>query len=159
MFSVKSNSDRDTINYGKIFSKILKPGDVVVLEGDLGGGKTTFVKGVLKGIGYKGLVLSPTFTLIRQYELKKIFVYHFDLYRIESDDLFDLGAQDLLYSKWGISLIEWGKKIKDELDKYIQVEFKFCNESKRRLVFSVKGYSRERIESIKKAFKKELEHV
>ncbi|MCQ9204788.1 MAG: tRNA (adenosine(37)-N6)-threonylcarbamoyltransferase complex ATPase subunit type 1 TsaE [Omnitrophica bacterium] len=153
MINIRSNSCQETIDCGEAFSQALEAKDIVILEGDLGGGKTTFVKGILKGFNFKRRVLSPSFTLIRQYSLKNLLIYHFDLYRIDAADLFDLGAEDLFYSQKSISLIEWGNKIKKDLLRYIQVKFLFSAENKRCLIFSTKGYKRSKIESILKAVK------
>jgi tRNA threonylcarbamoyladenosine biosynthesis protein TsaE len=139
-FRLKSSSAAQTINFGRLFSRILKGGHVVVLEGDLGGGKTTFTKGVLAGLGHKGRVLSPSFTLLRQYNFKNLSVYHLDLYRLESSDIFYLGVDDFLYSGKIITLIEWGDKIKEELDKYIKIKFVFSGSNRREIEFSLKGY-------------------
>ena len=116
MFKLKSTSANQTINFGKLFSRILKGPDVIILEGALGGGKTTFTRGILAGLGYKKRVLSPSFTLLRQYDLKKVSIYHLDLYRLEPSDIFDLGIYDFLYSEGIITLIEWGNKIRRGLD-------------------------------------------
>ena len=151
-FKVKSNSAADTIAYGRIFAGALKGGDVVVLEGTLGGGKTTFVKGILRGLNYKKRVLSPSFTLLRQYKLKNLAVYHLDLYRLEFGDIFDLGIDDFLYSAKIITLIEWGNKMKSEIDKYIKIEFIFSGENIRQIKFSIKGYSGKRLNLIKEAY-------
>ncbi len=153
MLKLNSNSAIETIKFGKIFSRLLSGGDVVVLEGALGGGKTTFAKGLLAGLGYKGRVLSPSFTLLRQYELKNIAVYHLDLYRLKFSEIFDLGVDDFLYSDKIITLIEWGNKLGDELDKYIGVEFKFRGQNNRDIKFSTKGYPKQRLNSIKKIYK------
>lgn len=152
-FKLKSNSAADTVAYGRIFAGVLREKEVVILEGALGGGKTTFIKGILKGLGYKKRVLSPSFTLLRQYELKNLAVYHLDLYRLEFSDIFDLGIDDFLYSAKIITLIEWGNRIKSEVDKYIKVEFMFSGENIRQLRFLVKGYPREKLNLIKKAYK------
>ncbi len=154
MLKLKSTSASKTIDFGKLFSKSLKAEDVVVLEGVLGGGKTTFTKGVLSGLGYKKRVLSPSFTLLRQYDLNKLSVYHLDLYRLEFSDIFDLGIDDFLYSKRIITLIEWGNKIKERLDKYIKVEFVFSRENIRNIKFSVKGYPKKRLEALERIYKK-----
>ena len=146
----KSYSFDSTIDYGSKFCETLDKKDVVILEGDLGGGKTTFVKGILREFGYKRRVLSPSFTLMRKYQIKKYNIYHIDLYRLKFSDLASLGFEDLLYSEDSISLIEWGNKYKDSLDKYIKVEFIFEGESIRSLVFSTKGYSQSKMKSIKK---------
>ena len=154
MFKLRSNSANQTINFGKLFSKVLKGKDVVVLEGALGGGKTTFTKGILVGLGYKKRVLSPSFTLLRQYDLKKVSIYHLDLYRLEFSDIFDLGIDDFLYSERIITLIEWGNKIKERLDKYIKIEFIFSGENIRNIKFSIKGYPKKVLETLKKSYKK-----
>lgn len=153
-FKLKSTSASQTINFGKLFSKVLKGGDTIVLEGALGGGKTTFTKGILAGLGYKKRVLSPSFTLLRQYDLKKVSVYHLDLYRLEFSDIFDLGIDDFLYSERIITLIEWGNKMRDNLDKYIRVEFVYSGENIRNIKFSVKGYSKKVLETVGKIYKK-----
>jgi len=152
-FKIESKSAKDTISLGQAFSKSLKNKDVVVLEGALGGGKTTFVKGVLKGLGSRVRVLSPSFTLLRQYALGKKVVYHLDLYRLKSSDIFDLGVDDFLYSPDTIALIEWGDRIEKRLDKYIKIVFEFCGENIRRLEFSTKGYSGKRLDPIRRISK------
>ena len=154
MFKIKSTSANQTIGFGKLFSKALSGKDVVILEGALGGGKTTFTKGVLSGLGYKKRVLSPSFTLLRKYVLKKLSVCHLDLYRLESKDMFDLGIDDFLYSEGIITFIEWGNKIKEEIDKYIKLEFKFCGENIRNIKFSIKGYPKKKLDDLRKIYKK-----
>jgi len=154
MFKLKSNSAKQTIDFGKLFSKALEGGDVIVLEGALGGGKTTFTKGVLAGLGYKKRVLSPSFTLLRQYNLKNLSIYHLDLYRLEFADIFDLGVDDFLYSKETMTLIEWGDKIKSSLDKYIRIEFIFSGENIRNIKFSTFGYPKNKLLNLGKVYKK-----
>ena len=153
-FKIKSNSATDTVAYGRIFARVLREKDVVILEGALGGGKTTFTKGILAGLGYKKRVLSPSFTLLRQYDLKKISVYHLDLYRLEFSDIFDLGIDDFLYFERIITLIEWGSKIKERLDKYIKIEFVFSGENIRNIKFSTKGHPKKVLELLRKTYKK-----
>jgi len=140
MNKIYTCSAKETIDLGRKFSRNLKDKDVVVFEGILGGGKTTFIKGVLRGLGIKAKVLSPTFTLIREYPNKKLHIYHMDLYRIKEKSIFELGVEDLLYAKSSIALIEWGEKIEDCLPSYIKVEFSMLGENKRRIKFSSKGY-------------------
>ena len=144
MNKIYTYSAKETIDLGRKFSRNLKEKDVVVFEGILGGGKTTFIKGVLRGLGIKAKVLSPTFTLIREYPNKKLHIYHMDLYRIKEKSIFELGVEDLLYAKSSIALIEWGEKIEDCLPSYIKVEFSMLGENKRRIKFSLKGYPKER---------------
>jgi len=153
MLELTSNSAIETVNFGKILAKALKEKDVILLEGALGGGKTTFTKGVLKGLGYKHRVLSPSFTLIRQYKLKSLLVYHIDLYRLESKDIFELGLDDFLSAAKTMTLIEWGNKMTKELNKYLRVEFTFKSCQSRRIKISAKGYSQEEFNMVKKAYK------
>ncbi|MFA5272428.1 MAG: tRNA (adenosine(37)-N6)-threonylcarbamoyltransferase complex ATPase subunit type 1 TsaE, partial [Candidatus Omnitrophota bacterium] len=133
-------SAEETIDLGRKFSHNLKAKDVVVLEGALGSGKTTFIKGVLIGLGIKHKVLSPTFTLIREYFNSKLHVYHMDLYRIKESNIFELGTDDFLYAKSNIALIEWGEKIENCLSSYIKIEFSMLGENKRKIDFSIKGH-------------------
>ena len=117
-----SNSREDTIKIAYEFASGLKRGDIVCLTGDLGAGKTAFVSGVAKALGYKGYTSSPTFTLINEY-MADIPIYHFDVYRIDfSDEMYDIGIDDYLFGE-GICLIEWPEKIEDILpDNTINVK-------------------------------------
>lgn len=151
---LKSNSAKETVEFGKLFSKVIRGGDVILLEGALGGGKTTFIKGTLSGLGYKRRVLSPSFTLLRQYGLKKTSVHHLDLYRLEPCDIFDLGIDEFIYSRKAITLIEWGDKIKGSLDRYIKIEFMFRGESVRNIKFTTKGYPDKTLTGLREVYKK-----
>jgi tRNA threonylcarbamoyladenosine biosynthesis protein TsaE len=106
-----SNSVDETIQAGFEFAKQLKPGNVVCLDGDLGAGKTHFVKGVASYFGINpNKVSSPTYTLINEYA-GKLPVYHFDCYRIEQEEeALEIGAEEYFYGD-GVCLIEWPCKI------------------------------------------------
>ena len=115
-----SNSPKETENIAKAFSKELKAGDVICLNGDLGTGKTAFVQGLVKALGYTEPISSPTFTIINCYEGADLPIYHFDVYRIEDpDEMYEIGYEEYVYGD-GISLVEWSEKIKDILpcDRY-----------------------------------------
>lgn len=90
---------------GQLLGKLLQPKDVIYLIGDLGAGKTTLVQGIAKGLGYTGRVTSPTFTLMNIYPTMPE-IYHYDFYRLENNELDDLGLEDYL-ERDGIALIEW----------------------------------------------------
>jgi tRNA threonylcarbamoyladenosine biosynthesis protein TsaE len=135
MIKINTNSAQETIDCGKAFAKSLKRGDVVLFEGALGGGKTTFIKGIMQGLGYKKRVLSPTFTLARQYNVKKMRVNHLDLYRLTAADIAGSELSDYFYPKDAVALIEWGDRAQDLLNKFIKVEFKFVDENKRKISF------------------------
>lgn len=107
---ITSNSPEDTVGIGRELGKLMKPGTVVCLEGDLGAGKTHFAKGVALGLGVEDHVTSPTFTLINEYEGRLPF-YHVDAYRLEDEDeAYELGIEEYLYGS-GITLIEWPDRI------------------------------------------------
>ncbi len=105
-----SHSEAETIAWGEKLSRALKPGDVVAFYGDLGSGKTRTVQGICQGLGCRDQVSSPTFTLINEYNATMP-VYHFDLYRIESEiEIYDLGYEDY-FNGDGVCLIEWAERI------------------------------------------------
>ena len=100
-------TESQMIESGQSFSYGLQAGDTVHLSGDLGVGKTTFVRGVITGLGYSGPVLSPTFSLVESYELRDFNVHHFDLYRLENEQELELiGFRDY-FTKDNVIIIEW----------------------------------------------------
>jgi len=138
-----SKSAKDTINFAAKFAKALKPGDIVALVGNLGAGKTTFTKGIAKGLGVKDYVHvnSPTFVLIKEYKCRgtarraPTSLYHFDLYRLDMiRDIKDLDADGYFFGK-GVSVIEWADKCQALLPKnHIRVDFKIKCENEREIV-------------------------
>lgn len=111
MCNVISNSTEDTLALGAKMAPLLKKGDVVVLTGDLGSGKTLLVSGVLDFYNKKDEVSSPTFTIVNEYDIKQdLKLFHFDVYRLDSPDEFlAIGGDEFFYN--GVCLIEWGEKI------------------------------------------------
>ncbi|HEV1991430.1 MAG TPA: tRNA (adenosine(37)-N6)-threonylcarbamoyltransferase complex ATPase subunit type 1 TsaE [Candidatus Dormibacteraeota bacterium] len=104
-----SKSPAETEAFGERFGKRLRPGDLVLLTGELGAGKTTFVRGVARGIGSSAPVASPTFQLVRIYA-GRMPLAHIDLYRIErTSELADLGLDELLDQ--GAAVVEWGDRL------------------------------------------------
>lgn len=103
-------SENDTIDLASKFSHELEPGDVVILNGNLGAGKTFFIREVLNNLGVKN-VTSPTFTIVNEY-IGKYKFYHFDFYRVKnSSELFDIGFYDYLNDRDSVIFIEWGNLI------------------------------------------------
>lgn len=118
-----SKNEQDTIDFAEKFASSLSAGDIVVLTGELGSGKTKFVQGVLKHFNMEDEISSPTFTIVNEYTSDKTNVYHFDVYRLEDSDEFYAMGGDEYFSK-GICLIEWGEMIEDILPKpYIKIIF------------------------------------
>ena len=118
-----SKSEQDTIDFAKNYAKNLKPGDIIVLSGELGSGKTKFVQGVLENFNLQDEISSPTFTIVNEYNSDTVNIYHFDVYRLEdSDEFFAIGGEE--YFSKGICLIEWGELIEDILPKpYTKISF------------------------------------
>ena len=116
-----SYCEKDTFKIAKNFSKSLLKPSIILLYGDLGAGKTHFVKGLAKGLKYKNLVTSPTFTIMNVYEGGKCPIYHFDMYRIKnSQEAEILGFQDYFDKNQldGISVIEWPEKIPEMINEW-----------------------------------------
>jgi len=113
MQQINTHSMEQSVELGKKLAKLLKPGDVVTLEGDLGAGKTTFTKGIALGLGIKQTLSSPTFTIIKEYRDGQVPLYHMDAYRLEYAEE-DLGF-DEYFSGDGISIVEWAQFIEDYL--------------------------------------------
>jgi len=120
-----SQSPEETIVFGKKIAKLLKRGDIVCLFGELGSGKTTFVKGLAVGLRVKkDLVNSPSFVLVKEFK-GRLPLFHFDLYRMKSlREIFSLGFEEYLFGR-GICVIEWAEKLsKVSLNNYRKIEFK-----------------------------------
>jgi len=115
-----SSSEEKTTNFAKeIASKIDTP-VAIIIEGDLGAGKTVFTKGFAIGLGIEAELVSPTFTIMQQYEFGKgKILNHFDLYRLDNfDELFFIGIEDFLYDKNAINIFEWREKFFDDIKEY-----------------------------------------
>ena len=112
---METKNSIETIELGKKLGKLIKHHKnkikTIHLTGDLGSGKTTITKGIMAGMGYSGLVKSPTFALVEIYESKESTIFHFDLYRLNSErELLDIGIQEYLDQQNAISIFEWPKK-------------------------------------------------
>jgi tRNA threonylcarbamoyladenosine biosynthesis protein TsaE len=137
-----TDSPDETQAVGAAIAPSLRSGDVISLTGDLGAGKTTFVQGIARTLGVTDRVVSPTFTLVRQYE-GTLPVYHFDVYRLDNlQEVLDLGFEEIL-DLGGIVFIEWGDAIEALLpEAYLQIELTIPGEdSRRRLEIVARGPS------------------
>ena len=143
-----TNNSAETKKLGRDFAKALEKGDLVCLYGDLGSGKTTFAQGLAQGLEIKEKIISPTFIIVRCYELQtqnsklksleaETF-YHIDLYRMESvNDLRELGLEEILENQSSITAIEWAEKMKDLPEKRIDIKFAYEGENKRKISFAL----------------------
>lgn len=131
------NNLKETKKVANVFAKLLSGGEIILLNGDLGAGKTTFTKFVLETLGVKDDVTSPTFTIMHEYKTKKFNIYHFDMYRLSSGaEACEFGMDEYLYSgdKRNIVFVEWAENIKDILNgKFIKINIKLLDDNKREI--------------------------
>jgi tRNA threonylcarbamoyladenosine biosynthesis protein TsaE len=124
MFRTVTKSGEETQSCGYKLGSLLKPGDVVVLEGGLGAGKTVFTGGIAKALGIKGYITSPTFTIVNEYS-GSLPLYHFDAYRIDDpDEMFEIGFEEYLEAG-GVVVVEWAERIKELIPDnniYVKIE-------------------------------------
>ncbi|PKM73018.1 MAG: tRNA (adenosine(37)-N6)-threonylcarbamoyltransferase complex ATPase subunit type 1 TsaE [Firmicutes bacterium HGW-Firmicutes-16] len=112
---VITHSVEETELVGQALAKTLYSGSVVALYGDLGAGKTAFVRGMARGLGSSDRVTSPTFTIVNEYG-GSLELFHFDMYRLRSsDELFDIGWEDYL-ARGGVCVVEWSENVTDAFD-------------------------------------------
>ena len=131
-----SHNEEELIEWGRRLGSLLQEQDVLILTGDLGAGKTTFTKGLARGLGIKQMIKSPTYTIVREYE-GRLPLYHLDVYRIGEDpDSIDL--DDFLFGE-GVTVIEWGELLEGSLpDDYLKLTI-LKKADGRELVFESKG--------------------
>jgi tRNA threonylcarbamoyladenosine biosynthesis protein TsaE len=122
-----SGSPEYTFNTGKKLASLLKPGDLLLFSGELGGGKTTFISGLAEGLGVAGDLSSPSFTILNQYDAGGLKLIHIDLYRLDGLVEFEnIGLDEYIYDKTYISCIEWGDKARDFVKKdFLLLDFEY----------------------------------
>jgi tRNA threonylcarbamoyladenosine biosynthesis protein TsaE len=136
-FELTTSNDRDTSQFAERLAKYLQPGDVIALEGDLGAGKTTFTKGLAKGLEVKKTVNSPTFTIIKEYR-GRLPLYHMDVYRV-ADAYEDLGF-DEYFAGEGVTVVEWAHLIEEQLPEELLTIFLYHQgQDQRKIVLKPKG--------------------
>ena len=134
-----SHSTQETEQFGEEVAKSLRGGDVLAFTGSLGMGKTAFTRGLARGLGCRGRVTSPTFTIVNEYD-GKIPLFHFDMYRLgRSDELFDIGWDDYL-ARGGVCAVEWSERVSDALpDDTIYVDIARGEEDENTRTITVTG--------------------
>jgi tRNA threonylcarbamoyladenosine biosynthesis protein TsaE len=126
-------SETETAGAGEALGATLRAGDVVLLYGDLGAGKTAFVRGMARGIGANpDEVTSPTFTIVQEYAGPSATLYHVDLYRLDGPEIDDLGLEDLV-SGDGIVAIEWAERWSGRPDDVTEVRIEDLGDDRRRI--------------------------
>ena len=129
-----TNNAAETRELGTRLAEKLKAGDVILLEGELGAGKSELARGVARGLGVTETVTSPSFTILNVYESGRIPLYHFDWYRLESaEELYELGMDEYLGGN-GIALVEWPAQCPDAVpEKCLRIKISATGENSRRI--------------------------
>jgi len=140
-----TKSAEETKDFGKETGNKLKGGEIFALMGDLGSGKTTFAQGLIRGLGIKKRIISPTFILVRHYEVLSTLkfgriknIYHIDLYRLEGsigEQLSELGFSDIISDDSNVVLVEWADKATNVFpSNTVWIEFKNVGKDKRKII-------------------------
>ena len=131
--TVLTRNETETENCGEKLADIVRPGDVIAIYGELGAGKTAFVRGLARGMGCSCRVSSPTFTIVNEYG-GDIPLFHFDMYRLSgSEELFEIGWEDYL-DRGGVCAVEWSENVEDAFPPdIIKVEIKKISEYNREI--------------------------
>ena len=115
VFDFSTSSAGETERFAESFASLLKSGDIITLDGDLGAGKTCFTRGLVRGMGSDAPVTSPTFTIVNEYDGGRLEVFHFDTYRLGDSEEFLASGLDEYFAREGVSVIEWSSIIRDIL--------------------------------------------
>lgn len=154
VLDIVSHSLAQTQRLGARLGELLHSGDLLLLDGDLGTGKTSLTQGIAEGLGVHNQVSSPTFTLLKEYE-GRLPLYHFDLYRLDDPaEILDLGF-DEYFERRGVCVVEWANKAEPIWpSEYLRIRLKIVSETKRGLLFNGLGgrYSDLLLEFRKSAF-------
>ncbi len=138
-----TKNDEETKAFAERLGELLRPNQVVTLDGDLGAGKTTFTKGLAKGLGVKRTVNSPTYTIVKEYR-GRMPLYHMDVYRLEDSEE-DIGF-DEYFSGEGITVIEWSDYIHPFLpERYLKIQMKKISADERQILLQPIGEEYEKL--------------
>ena len=131
-----TNSPEETEALGERLAQTLTPGTVLAYRGDLGAGKTAFTRGLARGLGYKEPVTSPTYTIVNEYLGGRLPLFHFDMYRLSSEeDLWDIGWEDYL-ERGGVCAVEWSENVAAALTGAMLVSIEKTGETTRKITIT-----------------------
>lgn len=135
-----TTSAKETRALGARLATILRPGDVLLLFGDMGAGKSELTRGIASGLGIDGPVSSPSFTILQVYEDGRVPLYHFDWYRMESvEELYELGMEEYLGGD-GIAVVEWPTRCPEAVpENYLEITFTPLGEDTREITWRSVG--------------------
>ncbi|EAC2696070.1 TPA_asm: tRNA (adenosine(37)-N6)-threonylcarbamoyltransferase complex ATPase subunit type 1 TsaE [Listeria monocytogenes] len=144
-FELIMTSERETRLLAKQLGENLTAGDVILLEGDLGAGKTTFTKGLGEGLLIPQMIKSPTFTIIREYKKGRLPLYHMDVYRLEDTSADELGLEEYFYGA-SVSVVEWAQFVREDLpEEYLEIKLFHIDENTRKIVVKPVGQRYEQL--------------
>ncbi len=133
-----SKDEMDTLELAQNIESEKFPNMVICLNGELGTGKTVFVKGFAQALGIDDTITSPTFNIVKEYDTGELPLYHMDVYRLENNKE-NIGIRDY-FNKGGVTIIEWADMIENELpDERLDINFRFVDENTRILIFKPHG--------------------
>ena len=129
-----TNSPGETEALGAALGRILPAGTVIAYRGDLGAGKTAFTRGLARGLGYRDMVTSPTYTIVNEYLGGRLPLFHFDMYRLGcAEDLWDIGWDDYL-DRGGICAVEWSENVEEAMEDPVTVTIEKLGDTSRRII-------------------------
>lgn len=136
-----TNSPDETELLGQKLGKAVQPGTVIAFQGDLGAGKTAFTRGLARGLGIRGPVTSPTYTIVQEYLDGRLPLFHFDMYRLHSsEELFDIGWEDYLL-RGGVCAVEWSENVMDALEEPLVVRICRLGDTRRKITLEGARYA------------------
>lgn len=136
--TVNSSSPQETFRLGQAIGELAGPGDVILLSGPLGAGKTCMAQGIARGMGVIESPPSPSYVLVREFS-GRLPLYHMDLYRLEFEEIEELGLEDYLFGK-GVCIIEWAEKAASLMPKeHLAIRLSYAGDSERKIVFAAAG--------------------
>ncbi len=137
-YKYTSKDEMDTLELAQNIESEKFPNMVICLNGELGTGKTVFVKGFAQALGIEETITSPTFNIVKEYEMGELPLYHMDVYRLEENKE-NIGIRDY-FTKGGVTIIEWADMIEEELpEERLDIDFRFIDENTRVLIFKPHG--------------------
>mgnify|MGYP001953565695 CR=1 FL=1 len=139
-YRYRSIGEEDTARLAEALAGMAEAGTVIALDGDLGAGKTRFSQAMARALGVPGVVNSPTFTIIKEYEGNQLPFYHMDVYRISPEEAEELGLDDYFFGE-GVTLVEWAERIRELLPpEYLAIRIRHAGEREREIELTPHGF-------------------
>ncbi len=134
-----ARTEAETVAFGAALGRALRVGDVVLLYGDLGAGKTTLVRGLARGAGFRGRVTSPTFALAHAYRGRRLTLHHLDLYRLAEGEVEEVGLDELLADPRGAVVVEWPQAVPRWPKRRVEIRLAHLKSGRRIMVRDRRG--------------------